>query len=158
MDNLLNPDALLLNVCPTIPHAMLEDQLKKLGLKLVSPITFLRIGVNNPEYSHILSFRRQVYVAPPADLEVPSSILITQDNTSYRIFLSQDGMSCFECKQSGQIASQCPNKSNQESDNPSTSKTTSADTEMPFPMSSRLEGTSLKLSHHQQKYNLTITL
>ncbi|CAG9763423.1 unnamed protein product [Ceutorhynchus assimilis] len=144
---------------------MLEDQLKKLGLKLVAPITFLRIGVNNPEYSHILSFRRQVYVAPPEDLEVPSSILITQDNTSYRIFLSQDGMSCFECKQSGHIASQCPNKSNQEpdnteplSDNPSTSKTTSADTENAFSDVQSTKRSITEIVTPPQKYNLTITL
>lgn len=99
------------NVCPTIPHNILEDELKILGLILVSPITFLKIGVSNPEYNHIFSFRRQVFIAPP-NIEIPSSILTNYDNTDYRIFLSQDGISCFKCKQPGHIVSQCPNTEN----------------------------------------------
>ena len=100
---------LLSKVSPTIPHLTLENNLKNLGLKLVSPITFLKIGVNNPEYNHILSFRRQVYTLPPENIEVPNSMVVTHEDTSYRIFLSLDGLACFECKKSGHIAANCPN-------------------------------------------------
>ena len=100
------------NVCPTIPHEILEGQLKQLGLNLISPTTFLRIGATNPEYSHVLSFRRQIYISPPENITIPESIVISYDNTSYRIFLSQDRLSCFKCKQQGHIASQCHTENN----------------------------------------------
>nr|CAH7735449.1 unnamed protein product [Callosobruchus chinensis] len=95
------------NVCPTIPHNILKDSLSQLGLQLVSPITFLRIGATVPEYSHILSFRRQVYVAA-TESTIPESLEVTHDNLKYRVFLSLDSQTCFKCKLPGHIASQCP--------------------------------------------------
>lgn len=100
------------NVCPTIPHSTLELSLRDMGVTLLSPMTYLRIGVTNPEYNHILSFRRQIYVKPLEGRILPESMLITHDNTSYRVFLTQDNLSCFKCKQQGHIASQCPNETN----------------------------------------------
>lgn len=95
----------LSNVCPTIPHQLLADELNKLQLNLISPITFLRINSNLPEYSHILSFRRQVYVSSHS-ISLPESILVTYEETPYRIFLSQD-IICYNCKKHGHIASKC---------------------------------------------------
>ncbi|CAH0560626.1 unnamed protein product [Brassicogethes aeneus] len=98
----------LSNVSPTIPHTALATELGKMGLTLMSPITFLRIGIPNPEYSHILSFRRQVYIAPQ-NCSIPDSIVITDENTPYRIFITQDGLTCFKCKQQNHLAANCPN-------------------------------------------------
>ncbi|CAH1996059.1 unnamed protein product [Acanthoscelides obtectus] len=96
------------NVCPTIPHAVLNDALQKLHLKLLSPISFLRIGATLAEYSHILSFRRQVYIAPSENTDIPESIEITHNDLTYRIFLTLDSQKCYKCKLIGHIASQCP--------------------------------------------------
>ena len=76
----------------------------------MSPITFLKIGVNNPEYNHILSFRRQVYTLPPENIEVPNSMVVTHEDASYRIFLSLNSLAYFKCKQSRHIAANCPNQ------------------------------------------------
>ncbi|XP_050509664.1 uncharacterized protein LOC126886705 [Diabrotica virgifera virgifera] len=54
----------LSNVCPSIPHEVIIQELKHLGLNLVSPITFLKISASLPEYSHLKSFRRQVFISP----------------------------------------------------------------------------------------------
>ncbi|CAG9815998.1 unnamed protein product [Phaedon cochleariae] len=102
----------LSNVSPTIPHDLLNHELQKIGLSPVSPISFLRISASISEYSHILSFRRQVYISSP-DVTIPESIMITFDDTSYRIFLSQDGLTCFSCKKAGHISSQCKTSSNE---------------------------------------------
>lgn len=101
----------LSNVCPTIPHNLLENHLKEIGLKLISPLSFLRINTNDTAYSHIYSFRRQIYISPNDDVIIPESFLVNFENTSYRIFLSSEGLACFKCKQSGHIATQCPTQS-----------------------------------------------
>nr|CAH7761758.1 unnamed protein product [Callosobruchus chinensis] len=102
----------LSNVCPTIPHTILKDKLQQLGLKLLSPISFLRIGATVPEYSHILSFRRQVYIAPLESNELPESIEIIHSGLFYRVFMSLDSQKCYKCKIPGHIASQCTSTSN----------------------------------------------
>lgn len=95
----------LSNVSPSIPHQVLKDELQNLKLNLVSPITFLKINSHLPEYSHILSFRRQVFISSHT-ISLPESIVITYEDTPYRIFLSQD-MICYNCKKHGHIASKC---------------------------------------------------
>lgn len=106
-----NERLLMSNVCPTIPHAVIGQELEKYGLKLMSPISFLKIGTNHPEYKHILSFRRQVYISPHEKNTIPESIVIDHENTSYRIFLSLD--TCFICKKPDHVAANCTTKNDQ---------------------------------------------
>lgn len=58
-----NERLLIYNVCSQITHTITEEELKKLGIILTAPITFLRIGISSPEYKHILSFRRQTNIS-----------------------------------------------------------------------------------------------
>lgn len=104
---------ILSNVCPTIPQNLLEDYIKSLGYKTVSPMSFLRVGTSNPLYNHVISFRRQIYVMPDENIELPSSTLITHEDVSYRIFLTFDVPKCFLCSNAGHIASQCPQQTAQ---------------------------------------------
>lgn len=48
------------NVCPVIPHSVIEEKLKQYRVNVVSQITFIKAGINDPAYAHIMSFRRQV--------------------------------------------------------------------------------------------------
>lgn len=59
------------NVCPIIPHTVIENELTKLGIKLRSTISFLRVGLQNPAFNHILSFRRQAYITPQDKQKLP---------------------------------------------------------------------------------------
>ncbi|KAH0817278.1 hypothetical protein GEV33_005513 [Tenebrio molitor] len=98
---------ILSNVCPSIPHNMLEQLIRQIGLQPLSTVSFLRAGIPGEQFAHILSFRRQIYVEDNKDIELPSSMVITFEDTSYRIFLNHDDMCCFICKKPGHIASQC---------------------------------------------------
>lgn len=100
---------ILSHVYPTIPDEVIEDALRAIGLKLVSPITDLRAGIPKDGFLHILSFRRQVYVAPPTDrvLQMTSSVLITYEGTQFRIYLTEDEIRCYQCRQMGHIAKNC---------------------------------------------------
>lgn len=99
---------ILSNVSPCIPHEILENKVKTLGYKTASTMSFLRAGITDPAYHHVLSFRRQIYVLPNEDIELPSTIQIDHDTVTYRIFLTFDVLSCFLCKATGHIANQCP--------------------------------------------------
>lgn len=100
----------LSNVCPSIPHQVIEASLRNINLKLITPITFLKIGISNPEYNHVFSFRRQVYIMPSENSIIPETLILNHEGTPYRIFLSCDGLSCFNCKLPGHFAAQCPSQ------------------------------------------------
>lgn len=100
---------ILSNVCPSIPHELLENALRDAGCVPVSSMTFLRANIEDDEFSHILSFRRQIYIKPDDDLVLPPFVTITLDNTDHRIFIGTGEMLCFLCKELGHKADQCPN-------------------------------------------------
>ncbi|KAL3287264.1 hypothetical protein HHI36_001740 [Cryptolaemus montrouzieri] len=100
---------ILSNICPTIPHSILEQTLQQTGIKLLSSTTFLKVNTTDPEYAHVLSFQRQVCIAPPENLTIPESLLINQCNTVCRILISQD-TTCFRYKQPAHFAYQSPNQ------------------------------------------------
>nr|CAI5853486.1 unnamed protein product [Callosobruchus analis] len=82
--------------------------LKDHGLKLLSRITHLRVGMPEAEYSHILSFRRLVYIAP-TDITIPETTTIAFEGTTYRIFMSTEERRCTNCNRIGHTQIQCPN-------------------------------------------------
>lgn len=100
---------ILSNVSPCIPHYVLEDELKEKHLKLVSPVSNIGFGLERQEYRHVRSFRRQVFIAIDQIVEIPSSIVVNFDDEDYRIFISDDKVRCFKCKEEGHIASNCVN-------------------------------------------------
>lgn len=99
------------NVCPIIPHIVIENKLAELEIKLVSPVSFIKAGISEPGFNHILSFRRQAYI-PPEDLKkIPDRMQIDFDGSTYWIYASSDIMTCFICKKEGHIANKCPDNS-----------------------------------------------
>lgn len=97
---------ILSNACPSIPHAVLIQEIEKLGLQPMSPMSFLKISAGLPEFNHIYSFRRQIFITPPL-APIPESILMNYDNTNYRIYFAQDSLICFSCKRPGHTAANC---------------------------------------------------
>ncbi|XP_078051695.1 uncharacterized protein LOC144477830, partial [Augochlora pura] len=98
---------ILSNVCPVIPHAVLESALKKVGVRLLSSISFVRAGFVESGFSQILSFRRQVYIHPDDETKLPEYLRVNFENTKYWIFVSSGKLICFLCKKEGHMARQC---------------------------------------------------
>lgn len=139
MRPLINPNKriILSNVCPIIPHNEIEKKLQEIQIKPMSPISFLRAGLNETGYNHILSFRRQLYVTPEDFSRLPEKISLDFEETTYWIYISSDTMTCFLCKNEGHVASKCPENS-------------SASTELTTVVSGKLhnsEGVSFKRPH-----------
>lgn len=97
------------NAHPIIPHDVIEESLKKMNLKIVSPVSYLRAGMPKEGFTHLLSFRRQVYVSANEDNQTvfPSSIMISFDDSNYRLYLTTDSMECYRCRKPGHLAKNC---------------------------------------------------
>jgi len=108
---LINPPKriILSNVQPIIPHDVIKNAIANLSIKILSPITFMKAGFADNEYGHIGSFRRQLYINPDDNNKLPSSILIEFEQTEYCIFLSDDTVICYLCKQTGHTSNRCKN-------------------------------------------------
>ena len=96
------------NACPIIPNGAILDELAKVNITPCSQITYIRAGINDPGFSHVLSFRRQMYINPDDLPRLPTSISINTDGTDYFIYLSAEKMTCFLCKE-GHTAKHCKN-------------------------------------------------
>jgi hypothetical protein len=122
---------ILSNVCPSIPNEVLINEIKRIGYTTLSPMTHLRAGIREEEFTHILSFKRQIFVQPNDTITLPSSLVIKFEDTNYRIFFSND-LICYLCKVQGHIASQCTAPPTQQDNapeiNPDTNKENQEDT------------------------------
>ncbi|KAF0748692.1 putative RNA-directed DNA polymerase from transposon BS [Aphis craccivora] len=106
---LINPSKRIIisNVYPTIPNNIIIEVLVNLDIKITFPITALKAGFQLDQFAHITSFRRQLYINPEDFSKLPGSIAITSDNTTYRIFITDDTVTCFLCKRKGHVLSSC---------------------------------------------------
>ncbi|CAI6364340.1 unnamed protein product [Macrosiphum euphorbiae] len=100
---------ILSNVYPTIPNQLILNALHQLGIKTTSQITHMKAGFATEQFSHILSFRRQIYINQDSATKLPNSITVTVENTTFRIFITDDIVTCFQCHQTGHFSSQCKN-------------------------------------------------
>ena len=103
---------ILSNVCPIIPHNVILNTFKQMGIRIVSPISFITVGFTETGFTHILSFRRQVYIYPDDANKLAASLQVNYNDTSYWIFISTDNLECFQCKRQGHLVKHCPNSTN----------------------------------------------
>ncbi len=107
---------ILSNVSPIIPNSVIEEQLvNTFKLKLISPISILRINPNDDLFAHIICWRRQVYAHHSTNpTHIPATFEINYANRSYRIFLTTDNLVCFKCGTKGHKAETCPHVTEEE--------------------------------------------
>lgn len=106
-----NKRIILSNVSPVIPNHVIEENLLHYGIKLMSSISHIKAGITMPGFTHIMSFRRQVYIKPDDVDKLPDSLQIPYEGTNYWLYISSDTPSCFICKMEGHLAKQCKSKS-----------------------------------------------
>ena len=107
-----NVRVVLSNVSPVIPDYVIEEHLSHIGITPVSRINPIRAGISEPGFTHILSFRRQMFIQPTDLDKLPStgSLQIMFEDTNYWVYLTTDTtITCFICKQEGHLAKQCKN-------------------------------------------------
>lgn len=103
-----NKRIILSNVSPSIPHALIENKLYSYGIKTVTPMSFLRAGFSSPNLSHILSFRRQTFISPEDESKLPECFQVIFEEVPHWIYITSDTPTCFQCKQQGHLAKNCP--------------------------------------------------
>lgn len=108
---LINPTKRIIisNVSPIIPHSLILDALTSAGISTTSPISFIKAGFSSDDFAHIISFRRQTYINNDDIIRLPGSLLIHFEDTDYRIFLTDDTLTCYHCKQTGHTSAHCNN-------------------------------------------------
>ena len=97
------------NVQPCLPTSLIVEELNKLNISPISRITTMKAGMQSSVLSHLLSFRKQVYLAPEDVPKIPPHMRITYENVNYWIYFSSEKMICFECKEEGHLAKYCKN-------------------------------------------------
>lgn len=85
---LLNPAKRIIisNVCPSIPNQAIIDSLEHINISPISEINYLKAGIKETGYEHILSFRRQIYIKHEDISKLPGTLLINIKETNFRIF------------------------------------------------------------------------
>jgi len=95
------------NVCPSIPNQTILDALKNINIIPVSQVTHIKAGINIEGYEHILSFRRQIFINHEDITKLPGSLVINSNQTQFRIFFTDDRITCFLCKAVGHTSASC---------------------------------------------------
>jgi len=95
------------NVCPSIPNEKILAALLAFNITPTSQINYIRAGVVMEGYEHVLSFRRQIYINENDIPKLPGSLVINHNETNFRIFFTDDRITCYTCKTSGHTTLSC---------------------------------------------------
>lgn len=70
--------------------------------------TFIKAGSTNPNYAHVISHRRQVYIDQSV-VKLLENMSVNYQGKDFSIFVSLDNPACYRCKKAGHFARNCPN-------------------------------------------------
>ncbi|KAJ8669989.1 hypothetical protein QAD02_001248 [Eretmocerus hayati] len=100
---------LISNVEPIVPNDLITKELCSKGVRLTTNITHVEAAMSDPNFAHIKSFRRQVYVDPEDVQKIPKSMRVKCGGYSSWIYFSAEQITCFICNQEGHLARYCQN-------------------------------------------------
>ena len=100
---------LISNINPEVPDRVIMPFLERHG-NVVKPPTRLSAGYPAPQ-RHVLSFRRQCgIIMTDNEQQIDEDHRFEYGGRSHRIFISTDGLVCFQCRSRGHIARNCPQR------------------------------------------------
>ncbi|KAI5735279.1 hypothetical protein M8J77_016561 [Diaphorina citri] len=97
----------LCNTEPGMPDSLLINEIAKYT-RVVSDMKFVNLGARNERFSHLIGFRRTVFVENIEEL--PASFSVLFENVNYKIFVVIDRVKCFNCNGEGHLVRNCPTK------------------------------------------------
>uniref|UniRef100_A0A6V7KQ38 CCHC-type domain-containing protein n=1 Tax=Bracon brevicornis TaxID=1563983 RepID=A0A6V7KQ38_9HYME len=103
-----NKRIIISNAPPHIPHTYVEKLFSDHKIELKSQISFIKAGMNEEGLNHICCFRRQVLIKGDDVGKIPSQVRIQYNGTNYFVYIETDDIKCFNCKQHGHMARNCP--------------------------------------------------
>lgn len=68
-----------------IPHRKIQETFTKPSLKTVPQILFIRTGMQEAEFRHVRSFRRQVFINEEEQYKILESIYVEHENYTYPV-------------------------------------------------------------------------
>ncbi|KAE9537552.1 hypothetical protein AGLY_006575 [Aphis glycines] len=89
-----------------IDGLLLKDYIIAIG-QIISPSNIIFAGIKEAGYEHILSFRRQIYIKHEDIPKLPGSLLINLNETNFRIFFTDDTITCYTYKSIGNTSMSC---------------------------------------------------
>ena len=75
------------NVHLCIPNDIIVDKIKEYGVIPKSNLNIIRLGCSEPGGTHILSFRRQLFIDPQDLNKLPNEFVINYDDTLHHIYI-----------------------------------------------------------------------
>lgn len=93
---------------PFISNEALLFELSKLQIKPLSNLNYISAGFKDPKFSHILSFRRQIYIEQAHQI-IPDTLEINCDGELHKIHLNIDDTKCSHCNKFGHTIQNCRN-------------------------------------------------
>lgn len=106
---LINPAKriIIYNVCLSISNQEILNALKDVDIIPTFQINYLKAGINIEGYEHIMNFRRQLYIKHKDTNKLPGSLVINLNGSQFRIFLTDELITCYICKSTGHIFKTC---------------------------------------------------
>jgi hypothetical protein len=99
-------------VCPSIHNQIIIDALENINITLIFETVYLKAGINTEGYVLMLSFHRQFFIKHENALNFPGSLSLHQNQSDFRVFLTDDRITCFLCKSTGYTSNNYKKKIN----------------------------------------------
>ena len=108
---------------------------QQLGISPTAQINYLKAEINLEGYEHILSFRRQVFIKHEDTTKLPGSLILNHNQSQFRIFFTDDTITCYTCKTTEHTAQNCKRNVPINTETPSSPTTSSKNIDINIPTS-----------------------
>uniref|UniRef100_A0A8C4Q241 CCHC-type domain-containing protein n=1 Tax=Eptatretus burgeri TaxID=7764 RepID=A0A8C4Q241_EPTBU len=96
------------NLPPFLKNDLIPSAMQRYG-DCVSPLIMLPVGFNDKRESHVMSFRRQVFMVLKKEYASLNLVMkFTSNGHNYQLYVSTNTLNCFGCGAIGHMKQFCP--------------------------------------------------